>query len=104
MTLHLTHTMPKETTSATAALVKALAELHNVSALTPSNNDLLAYDLAVCLNAWCFEPDGSFNVTKARALFAGYARVRRLEASGAARPRTRFDWALVVVPPSLPSV
>lgn len=32
MTLHPTHTMPKETTSATAALVKALAELHNVSA------------------------------------------------------------------------
>lgn len=42
-------------------------------------NDLLAYDLAICLNAWCFEPDGSFNVTKSRALIAGYERVRRLE-------------------------
>jgi homoserine kinase type II len=27
--------------------------------------DLLAYDIAVCLNAWCFESDHSFNVTKA---------------------------------------
>ncbi len=41
-------------------------------------NDLLAYDLAICLNAWCFELDGSFNVTKARALFSGYNSVRTL--------------------------
>lgn len=41
--------------------------------------DFLAYDLAICLNAWCFEADGSFNITKARALLAGYERVRRLE-------------------------
>jgi homoserine kinase type II len=41
--------------------------------------DFLAYDLAICLNAWCFETDGSFNITKARALLAGYERVRRLE-------------------------
>jgi homoserine kinase type II len=41
-------------------------------------NDLLAYDLAVCLNAWCFEADGSFNVTKARALLQGYRRRRPL--------------------------
>jgi homoserine kinase type II len=41
-------------------------------------NDLLAYDLAICLNAWCFEPDYSFNLTKGRALIAGYERVRRL--------------------------
>ncbi len=40
--------------------------------------DLLAYDIAVCLNAWCFEPDFSFNVTKSRALLAGYQSVRRL--------------------------
>ncbi len=31
-------------------------------------NDILAYDPAICLNAWCFEPDGALNVTKARAL------------------------------------
>jgi homoserine kinase type II len=42
-------------------------------------NDLLAYDIAICLNSWCFEIDGSFNVTKSRALFAGYNSVRKLE-------------------------
>ncbi len=42
-------------------------------------NDALAYDIAVCLNAWCFEPDFSFNVTKGRALLRGYEEVRRLE-------------------------
>ena len=50
-------------------------------------NDLLAYDVAICLNAWCFEPDGSFNVTKARALLQGYRRRRALsEAEIAALP------------------
>ncbi|MBY0339094.1 MAG: homoserine kinase [Acetobacteraceae bacterium] len=42
--------------------------------------DLLAYDVAVCLNAWCFEPDRSFNVTKARALLRGYRAKRALSA------------------------
>jgi len=40
--------------------------------------DALAYDIAVALNAWCFEPDGSFNVTAARAFVAGYERRRPL--------------------------
>ena len=40
--------------------------------------DFLAYDLAICLNAWCFESDGSLNVTKARLLLDGYRRVRPL--------------------------
>jgi homoserine kinase type II len=40
--------------------------------------DALAYDVAVCLNAWCFEPDNSYNVTKGRALLQSYARVRPL--------------------------
>ena len=35
-------------------------------------NDFLAYDIAVCLNAWCFESDSSFNVTKANLLLARY--------------------------------
>ena len=38
--------------------------------------DILAYDVAICLNAWCFEPDHAFNVTKARALLDAYRRVR----------------------------
>ena len=42
--------------------------------------DALAYDIAVCLNAWCFEPDNSYNMTKGRALLFGYMRRRPLEA------------------------
>ncbi len=41
-------------------------------------NDMLAYDVAICLNAWCFEADGSFNVTKARAMLQAYEGVRPL--------------------------
>jgi len=40
--------------------------------------DMLAYDVAICLNAWCFESDCSFNVTKARAFLSAYGRVRKL--------------------------
>lgn len=43
--------------------------------------DLLAYDIAVCLNAWCFETDGSYNVTRAHALLAAYQRLRPLSAA-----------------------
>jgi homoserine kinase type II len=42
--------------------------------------DFLAYDVAVCLNAWCFETDGSLNVTKARLLLDGYRQARPLTA------------------------
>ena len=49
--------------------------------------DVLAYDLAICLNAWCFEPDGAFNVTRGRALIAGYQSIRPLtEPEAAAMP------------------
>ena len=44
-------------------------------------NDILAYDVAICLNAWCFEQDRSFNVTKARALLDAYTRERPLSAA-----------------------
>ncbi len=40
--------------------------------------DALAFDLAVCLNAWCFEADRSYNMTKGRALIGGYESVRAL--------------------------
>jgi homoserine kinase type II len=40
--------------------------------------DTLAYDVAICLNAWCFEPDQSYNVTKGRALLQAYAATRAL--------------------------
>jgi len=42
--------------------------------------DTLAYDIAICLNAWCFEQDHSYNVTKGRALLASYAKTRPLSA------------------------
>jgi len=72
--------------------------------------DTLAYDVAICLNAWCFEPDHAYNVTKGRALLQAYAAKRALsDAERAALPllargaATRFlltrlvDW--LNVPP-----
>jgi homoserine kinase type II len=44
-------------------------------------NDILAYDLAICLNAWCFEADRTFNVTKGAALIQAYQQVRPLSAA-----------------------
>jgi homoserine kinase type II len=43
--------------------------------------DTLAYDVAICLNAWCFELDHSYNVTKGRALLQAYASKRTLSAA-----------------------
>ncbi len=43
-------------------------------------NDLLAYDIAVCLNAWCFDNDRTFNFTKGERLLNAYAQVRPLQA------------------------
>jgi len=49
--------------------------------------DFLAYDLAVCINAWCFEGDSSFNVTKAQKMVRGYDSHRKIpEAEIAALP------------------
>jgi homoserine kinase type II len=45
--------------------------------------DALAYDVAICLNAWCFEPDHSYNVTKGKGLLGAYA---------AARPLSQAEW------------
>jgi len=41
-------------------------------------NDAFAYDLAVMLNSWCFEPDGAYNATNGRRLIAGYRQHRDL--------------------------
>jgi homoserine kinase type II len=40
--------------------------------------DALAYDLAICLNAWCFEPDFTWNRVKSRRLIDAYQAIRRL--------------------------
>ena len=42
--------------------------------------DAFAYDVAICLNAWCFEQDHAYNMTKGRALLNGYMRARKLTA------------------------
>ncbi|QTL01671.1 homoserine kinase [Aquabacter sp. L1I39] len=57
--------------------------------------DLLAYDVAICLNAWCFEEDGSYNATKGRALLKAYETVRPLSPEeGEALPRLARGAAL----------
>ena len=43
--------------------------------------DAFAYDLAICLNAWCFSPDGAFDRAMGAALIAGYEAVRPLVAA-----------------------
>jgi homoserine kinase type II len=43
--------------------------------------DTLSFDIAICLNAWCFEADHSYNVTKGRALLKSYAKLRALSAA-----------------------
>ena len=43
--------------------------------------DALAYDIAVCLNAWCFDPDYSFNAEKGRALLHAYHDQRPLSSN-----------------------
>jgi homoserine kinase type II len=42
-------------------------------------DDALAYDIAVMLNAWCFEVDGAFNITKSKSLLAAYQQQRQLK-------------------------
>ena len=44
-------------------------------------NDAFAFDLAICLNAWCFEHGTEFNITKARRLLSAYSAVRPIEAA-----------------------
>jgi homoserine kinase type II len=53
-------------------------KLSGIIDFTFACNDMLAYDVAICLNAWCFEADHSFNVTKARAFLSAYEQVRKL--------------------------
>ncbi len=44
-------------------------------------NDMLAYDVAITLNAWCFEPRGEFNPTKAKLLLDAYQQQRAFAAA-----------------------
>jgi homoserine kinase type II len=53
-------------------------KLSGIIDFTFACDDMLAYDVAICLSAWCFESDCSFNVTKARAFLNAYGRERPL--------------------------
>jgi homoserine kinase type II len=46
--------------------------------------DLLAYDLAICINAWCFDADLRFRPDLVRALLAAYSVARPLTPAEAA--------------------
>ena len=35
-------------------------------------NDYYAYELAICINAWCFEPDFSFNIANQIHIIASF--------------------------------
>ena len=39
-------------------------------------NDILAYDLAICLNAWCFDANATFDIQKAKILIESYQNIR----------------------------
>ena len=41
-------------------------------------DDAFAYDLAIMLNAWCFETDGAYNITKGKSLISAYRKRREL--------------------------
>lgn len=41
-------------------------------------NDLVAYDLAIAINAWCFDRDLQFDSTLSAALLEGYEAIRPL--------------------------
>src|SRR6201984_1810132 len=43
--------------------------------------DTLAYDVVICLSAWAFDLDHSYNVTKGRALLQAYAKARPLSSA-----------------------
>ena len=40
--------------------------------------DMLAYDIAVCINAWCFNRDGNFDVNKSKSMLEAYSDIRSL--------------------------
>ncbi|MDA9591535.1 homoserine kinase [Pelagibacteraceae bacterium] len=43
-------------------------------------NDYYAYELAICINAWCFERDNEFNISKAKSFLHQYNSIRKISA------------------------
>ena len=46
-----------------------------------SCTDILAYDIGICLNAWCFDANYKFNYDKARKVLSEYRVIRELTVS-----------------------
>ncbi|MES2677030.1 MAG: homoserine kinase [Pseudomonadota bacterium] len=44
-------------------------------------NDLFIYDLAVTINAWCFDENNKFDEKKSAAILAGYQKIKKLSAA-----------------------
>ncbi len=53
-------------------------------------NDSLAYDLAITLNDWCFEPDGALNPARWQAMTNAYRARRELTDA------ERANWSLIL--------
>ncbi len=53
-------------------------QLSGIIDLYFASTDIMAFDLGICLNAWCFEKEGDFNISKARLLLNGYNKIRPL--------------------------
>lgn len=41
-------------------------------------NDFLMYDLSICINAWCFDKNATYNHFKGHSIFNGYDRVQKI--------------------------
>jgi len=42
-------------------------------------NDFFSYDLATCINAWCFDQNGKFHPERSKALVSAYLAIRPLD-------------------------
>ena len=40
--------------------------------------DILAYDIAICINSWCFNENGKFSQSNLEALLLGYSEIKKL--------------------------
>ena len=40
--------------------------------------DLLAYDIAVCINSWCFNEKNIFIIDRAQSMISGYSSIKKL--------------------------
>ncbi|WP_157140793.1 homoserine kinase, partial [Candidatus Liberibacter asiaticus] len=43
-----------------------------------SCNDFLMYDLSICINAWCFDENNTYNPSRGFSILNGYNKVRKI--------------------------